>query len=472
MGDVDLHADATRMLFSSIGTHGRWQIFEVRSDGTGLRQVTPGDEPDVDNYDPCYLPDGRIMFCSTRCFHGVPCVGGGNTVANLCRMNADGTEMRQLCFDQDHNWCPTVLNNGRVLYSRWEYSDAPHYFTRLLFHMNPDGTNQSEYYGSNSMWPNSIFYARPLPGHPTKVVAVISGHHGVPRMGELVVFDPAFGRHEAGGAVQRIPGRGRRVAPIIRDTLVDDSWPKFLHPYPLSQKLFLVACQPTSKSWWGIYLVDTFDNMVLLAEEPGYALFEPVPLRSTPLATRHSRQSRLEPARCGRLPVGCLRWSWLGRRAAWRGEATAGLRTALRVSRHGRTHQHRHRWSLGRPPHSRYRAGRGGRFGQFPRPRQYADRRATPRRRRPRTASHAQLVHRDAGRGALVRRVSRVPEFESAQQAGSCQSTCAGRHHSLVRAATRFQFPTRSATGARQVLCRLPRRPARTPVPTGRSTCA
>ncbi|MBM4087876.1 MAG: formylglycine-generating enzyme family protein [Planctomycetes bacterium] len=281
VGDVDLHADATRMLFSSIGTHGRWQIFEMRSDGSGLRQMTLGEEPDVDNYDPCYLPDGRIMFCSTRCFHGVPCVGGGNTVANLCRMNADGTEVRQLCFDQDHNWCPTLLNDGRVLYARWEYSDSPHYFTRLLFHMNPDGTNQSEYYGSNSMWPNSIFYARPLPGHPTKVVAVISGHHGVPRMGELLVFDPARGRREAGGAVQRIPGRGRRVEPIVRDALVDNSWPKFLHPYPLSQKLFLVACQPTSQSEWGIYLVDIFDNMVLVAEESGYAFFEPVPLRST-----------------------------------------------------------------------------------------------------------------------------------------------------------------------------------------------
>jgi hypothetical protein len=99
-----------------------------------------------------------------------------------------------------------VLNNGRVLYTRWEYSDSPHYFTRLLFHMNPDGTGQMEYYGSNSMWPNSLFYARPIPGHPTKVVAVISGHHGVPRMGELVLFDPAQGRREADGAVQRIPG--------------------------------------------------------------------------------------------------------------------------------------------------------------------------------------------------------------------------------------------------------------------------
>ena len=121
-------------------------------------------------------------------------------------MDADGENIRQLCFDQDHDWCPTVLNNGRVLYIRWEYTDMPHSNTRLLFHMNPDGTEQMEYYGSNSYWPNSIFYARPIPGHPTKVVAVVGGHHGEPRMGELVIFDPARGRREADGAVQRIPG--------------------------------------------------------------------------------------------------------------------------------------------------------------------------------------------------------------------------------------------------------------------------
>ena len=87
-------------------------------------------------------------------------------------MDADGRNIRQLCFDQEHDWCPTVLNNGRVLYLRWEYTDTPHSNTRLLFHMNPDGTEQMEYYGSNSYWPNSIFYARPIPGHPTKVVGV------------------------------------------------------------------------------------------------------------------------------------------------------------------------------------------------------------------------------------------------------------------------------------------------------------
>jgi formylglycine-generating enzyme required for sulfatase activity len=281
VGDVDLHFDADKVLFSMPGSQNRWQIWEIQTDGSGLRQVTPGEEPDVDNYDPCYLPDGRIIFCSTRCFHGVPCVSGGNTVANLCLMNADGSGQRQLCFDQDHNWCPTVLNDGRVLYTRWEYSDSPHYFTRLLFHTNPDGTGQMEYYGSNSPWPNSTYFARPIPDHPTKVVAVISGHHGVPRMGELLVFDPALGRRNADGAVQRIPGHGVKVQPVIGDQIVGNSWPKFLHPYPLSEKYFLTAMQPDASSPWGIYLVDVFDNLVLIKETPGYALLEPLPLRKT-----------------------------------------------------------------------------------------------------------------------------------------------------------------------------------------------
>jgi len=281
VGDVDLHFDAGKMLFSMIGSHNRWQIWEVGLDGSNLRQVTPGGEADVDNYDACYLPDERIIFASTRCFQGVPCVGGGNTVANLCVMNPDGTGIRQLCFDQDHNWCPTVMNDGRILYSRWEYSDTSHYFTRILFSMNPDGTNQMAYYGSNSYWPNSLFYARPIPNQPTQFAGIVSGHHGVARMGELHLFDVAKGRFEADGVIQQIPGHGKKVEAKVVDQLVDGSWPKFLHPYPLSDKYMLTASQPTAQSNWGIYLVDTFDNMLLLKEEPGRALLEPLPLRKT-----------------------------------------------------------------------------------------------------------------------------------------------------------------------------------------------
>jgi formylglycine-generating enzyme required for sulfatase activity len=290
VGDVDLHFDADRILFSSIGQHDRWHVFEYKLDGSGLRQVTPA-LPDVDHYDACYLPDGAIIFCSTAPIASVPCVNGSTRIANLFRLEPDGLTVRQLCFDQEHNWCPTMLPNGRVMYLRWEYTDTPHSHDRVLFQMNPDGTSQMEYYGSNSYWPNSLFYARPVPDSPGKFVGIVGGHHGVPRMGELVLFDVGRGRREAAGAVQRFPGRGVPVAPpghdkygspLIADRLVDNSWPKYLHPYPLSESYILVACQPTASSLWGIYLADAFDNLVLLHELPGESLLEPIPLRPTP----------------------------------------------------------------------------------------------------------------------------------------------------------------------------------------------
>ena len=278
VGDVDLHFDADRVLFSMPGTHDRWQVFELRLDGSAPRELPLICEPDVDNYDACYVPDGRIVFSSTAPFVGVPCVYGNSHVTNLYRLDPGGA-IRQLTVDQEHNWCPTLTHTGRVLYLRWEYTDLPHSNSRRLFHMNPDGTGQMEYYGSNSFFPNSFFYARPIPHHPTQVVGVATGHHGVARAGRLLIVDPARGRQEADGIVQEIPGWGKKVEAVIRDPLVDGVWPQFLHPFPLSDKYFLVSARPTAASSWGIYLVDKFDNLLLIKETPGYALLEPMPVR-------------------------------------------------------------------------------------------------------------------------------------------------------------------------------------------------
>ena len=282
-GDVDLHWNADRMLFSMPGKNGRWQIHEVKADGTGLRELPLIVEPDVDNYDACYLPNGRILFTSTAPFVGVPCVTGSSHVSNLYLYDPAKGTIRRLTFEQDHDWCPTVLPNGRVLYLRWEYADIPHYVARILFHMNPDGTEQMEYYGSNSYWPNSTFYARPCPGHPTRFVGVVSGHHDVARLGELVLFDAAVGRREADGVIQRIPGWGRKVEPVIRDGLVGGAPPKFLHPWPLSDKYFLVSSNAAGGPPWDLCLVDVFDNRVPIKSVPGYALLEPIPLKGRPV---------------------------------------------------------------------------------------------------------------------------------------------------------------------------------------------
>ncbi|HRY48311.1 MAG TPA: SUMF1/EgtB/PvdO family nonheme iron enzyme [Candidatus Paceibacterota bacterium] len=276
--DVDLHFDGDKLLFSMPNGSLRWQIHEIPADGGTPRQLTPGDQPDVHNYDACYLPNGNIAFLSTAVLQGVPCNAQVN-VGMMYLMDARGGDIRQVCFEQDHDYCPAVLNDGRILYLRWDYTDTPHVWNRLLMAMNPDGTGQMEYYGSGSYWPNAIFFARPVPGHSTKIVGIVTGHHEG-RVGELVIFDPARGRHEVEGVVQRIPGYGRPVEAKIEDKLTEHSWPKFLHPYPLSEKYFLAACKPEPDSLWGIYLVDVFDNRILLREEEGQALLEPIPFRA------------------------------------------------------------------------------------------------------------------------------------------------------------------------------------------------
>ncbi len=278
--DVDLNYDADRLLFSMPDPNGRWRIWELDIATGQMRRLPKDPHPLVDYYDPCYLPDGDIVFCSTAPFQGVPC-NPGVIVGMLYRMSPDGSNVRQLCFEQDHDYCPSILNDGRVLYLRWDYTDTPHVWNRMLFAMNPDGTGQVEYYGNNSYWPNAIFYARAIPGHPTKIVGIVTGHH-MGRVGELVIFDPAKGKKETAGVVQRIPGRGQPVEPEIEDKLTEHSWPKFLHPWPLSDKYFLVSCKPTPDDLWGIYLVDVFDNLVLIKQVEGYALMEPIPLKKRP----------------------------------------------------------------------------------------------------------------------------------------------------------------------------------------------
>jgi hypothetical protein len=277
--DVDLHPDADRLMFSMVGARDRWQVFEMRLDGTAAPAPLPLiDEPDVDNYDSCYLPDGDIIFSSTATYLGVPCVGGKSQIGNLHQFKPGTGEIRRLTFDQEHNWNPAVLPDGRIMYQRWEYSDLPHSNSRILMQMNPDGTNQNELYGSNSYFPNAFFYARPVPGHPSRIVGVVGGHHGVARAGRLMMLDPAISRTEAEGVVHEFPHRGRTVEPIVKDQLVKDVWPQFLMPWPLDEKHVLVSCKTGPDALWGIYLIDIFDNMTLIHESPGNSLLEPIAL--------------------------------------------------------------------------------------------------------------------------------------------------------------------------------------------------
>lgn len=277
--DPVLHFDADRVLFAMNGAREKnWRVWELHLGATSPHQVTPDHGPDIAHVDPCYLPDDRIIFASTAAYQGLPCLFGADAMTCLYLLDPRTKQIRQLTFEQDSDWCPTLLPNGRVLYLRWEYADQSHANSRILFHMNPDGTDQREFRGSGSWFPGSFFYAKAIPGERHQIIGIATGHHGTARAGRLLLLDPTRGRRDAEGVVQEIPGRGKPVEPIVRDRLVDGVWPQFLMPAPLSAKYHLVSAKLTPTSLWGLYLVDVFDNLTLIHEVEDAALLWPAPV--------------------------------------------------------------------------------------------------------------------------------------------------------------------------------------------------
>ena len=314
MKHMDLNFDGKRILFSGVGKNGSWAVLEVDSNGKHLRELTPDNQKDVQWFDACYLPEeGFIVTCSTAGMQGLPCEGGGKPMVNLYRANTRTKQVRQLTFEQDSDWHPRVHQNGKVIYLRWEYTDTPHYFSRHLFQMNPDGAGQIEYWGSGSYFPTAFVWPRPVPNDAGLVVGVVSGHHAKSETGRLLLINPTVGRKypfrykptkktwgpegekinihpealpaSETGCMQEIPGWGRDVVGNVYDNQGGGQTYTFGTPWPLSDKYFLVSMQgfgTTGKAGksktWTLCLVDVFDNMTTVYADPKYSLFEPIPL--------------------------------------------------------------------------------------------------------------------------------------------------------------------------------------------------
>ena len=284
LGHLEIDFAAERILFTEDG-----QLMEMNRDGSGRKQVITGRDAMLDSFDGCYLPDGRIIFSSTAGHKGVPCENGGRSTQSLFLFDRQQDTVRRLTFDQDHDWHPTVRNDGRIIYTRWDYTDAHHYYARLLFSMNPDGSGQMALYGSNSYWPNGKLYSRPIPWHDELVITVELGHvEPSQRVGRLLLLDLARGQHETKGVVQVVPDKD---APLAVHTnycpIRDHSAPRYTEPWPLADhesprgagRYFLASVKLSAATAHGIYLADVFGNLVQVAAEPGWDLREPIPLR-------------------------------------------------------------------------------------------------------------------------------------------------------------------------------------------------
>ena len=278
--DPELHFDGKRIVFSMRRTiEEDYHIWEVNIDGTGLRQLTSADN--VSDFDPLYLPDDGIVFSSTREPKYNQC--SRDIGANLFRMEPDGANIHQIGKNNLFDNHGTLTPDGRILYARWEYVDRNFGDAHGVWTVNPDGTNQSIYWGNNTASPGAVYYPRLIPG--TDQMLCVFGMHHNRLWGALAMVDRRQGLDGREAVIRTWPPEAIRRVRGGGGFACDDFiavYPKYECPYPLSDKYFLcsrMTMRPGQK-WvegdarfgheMGIYLLDVFGNEVLVhSDMPG-----------------------------------------------------------------------------------------------------------------------------------------------------------------------------------------------------------
>ncbi|MGO8751523.1 MAG: hypothetical protein ACLQNE_36735 [Thermoguttaceae bacterium] len=266
--DADLSYDGKSILFSWRQKEDEgYHLWMIRADGAGLTQLTKGPWHD---YNGCWLPDGGIAFLSTRnpqfayCWHA--------PVGVLHRMAADGSNVRKLSGNYLNDFTPSVLDDGRIIYTRWEYVDRPAIPIQSLWTINPDGAGLAGYFGNRKISPATFMEARAIPGD-TRIICTMTGHNG-PTRGAIGIIDRAKGIN----AQESI----ENITPDVPIPKINEGCGNFegtkqySFPYPLDGSRFLVCAR-------GPVLVRTYSGqcqaIVLPSPENGMQYFCAQPIR-------------------------------------------------------------------------------------------------------------------------------------------------------------------------------------------------
>jgi len=270
-----------------------FHIYEVDKDGKQVKQLTYGDYSDLD---PVYTPDGKITFCTERSHTYVRCMPMTHAYA-VARCDGDGKNIYVVSRNGEAEYMPSVLNDGRVIYTRWEYTEKALWRIQSLWTMNPDGTNVQIFWGNQSRWPDVLTEARAIPGS-RRVMFNGVGHHQWFE-GSIGIIDPDKGLDHPDGLSKvtqqvRWPevGDGNPRCEQETDKYADDyatfleknnvktnlpiyqvsnaAFGAYKTPYPLSEEFFLASAKRGGKSrhdranLFGLYLVDVFGNHELI----------------------------------------------------------------------------------------------------------------------------------------------------------------------------------------------------------------
>ncbi|OQB87433.1 MAG: hypothetical protein BWX88_00349 [Planctomycetes bacterium ADurb.Bin126] len=331
LGKISLSFDAKKVVFDFRENPGAgFRVWEVGVDGQGLRQVAkaPPDEEEkaarwhkgwhTDDIHPAYLPDGRIIFSSSRCERTVLCGGSAHlTVPTLHRMKADGTQVEQLSFSPVSEFCPVVLDDGRVMYHRWEYVDKGARVSKTLWSMNPDGSCPQEMFGLSDDATPVYMYPQPMPGSTSRVVCVGTCHF--PQggcLGSILLVDCDMGIRVPGpdpdepGFVPLDPQYPvvnitpqvfveRHTEPGWHFRTADGTYVHdrngqkgslYTHPFPVDQKRFLVSYKVKAEDHYknvpnayALYLLGIDGTHRFIHADADLSCWHPTPLVPRPL---------------------------------------------------------------------------------------------------------------------------------------------------------------------------------------------
>jgi len=258
-----------------------YHIFKVNIDGSGLEQLTDGTWND---FDPCWLPNGRVAFITERRGGYLRC-GRVCPTYTLYDMNPDGTDIRCLSPHETNEWHPSVTNDGMIIYTRWDYVDRHGCTAHLPWFTTPDGRDARAAHGNfapRELRADMELDVRAIPASQ-KFVATGAPHHGQ-AFGSLVIFNPHIEDDDAMAPV-------KRITPDVDFPETQGGAQVYGTAWPLSEKYYLCVYDPMMlpgmggqggkhlPGRYGIYLVDIFGNKELIYRDPEIACQNPVPLR-------------------------------------------------------------------------------------------------------------------------------------------------------------------------------------------------
>ena len=275
----DISFDARRVL-ACFKPHNEksFHLYEINVDGSGLRQITDGP---FDDLDPIYLADEQhIVFSTTRGNTYVRCMPPTSAFV-LARCDRDGRNLYFISANNEPDYLPSLMDDGRVVYTRWEYTDKPLWRAQKLWTVHPDGTQVSSLWGNQSVWPDLLKDARNIPG-TRRVMFTGSAHHDW-FSGSVGIVTPDAGLNFPHGLAKITadvtwPECGNGPVDPVESLHYHRSgeYRAYYSPYPLSETDFLVSANRGGK--FVLYLMDVDGNRELIYEG-SQNIFHALPLR-------------------------------------------------------------------------------------------------------------------------------------------------------------------------------------------------